>query len=95
MIFDSNSLVLHFWAEWNGYDAEQKKIIDSVKIKYPTIEFYCMNVDREENFDIARNHKIRELPTTVFYSKGFMIMRLDGFVDEHKLNKDIQFYFKS
>ena len=54
-----------------------------------------MNVDREENFDIARNHKIRELPTTVFYSKGFMIMRLDGFVDEHKLNKDIQFYFKS
>ncbi len=95
LIFERNSFVLHFWADWNGYDVEQKKIIDSVKIKYPTIKFLDMNVDREENFDICKNHKIRELPTIVFYSQGFMIMRLDGFVDEKKLNTDIQFYFNS
>jgi len=85
-----NSFVLHFWADWNGYDLEQKDIIHAVCDKYPDIQFYEMNVDVEDNHEVCLNHHVAGPPTVVFYSKGKLINHNIGVMNEKCLNYEIQ-----
>jgi len=90
LLSEGKTFILHFWAEWNGYDIEQKNTISKFRDKYPNIGFFEMDVDVKENHDICQEHEVFGPPTIVFYKNGKLINRIVGLLKESQLESELQ-----
>jgi thioredoxin-like negative regulator of GroEL len=73
--------VIHFWAVWNGYDAQMTEFLQRV---IPTetrgaIAVGTLDTDRPEHWPICRELKVLNLPALAFYRDGSLIQTLVGF----------------
>lgn len=82
--------VLHFWAQWNGYDVMQKRICKEVNAQFDTINFYEMDVDIKENWDICSRHQVFGPPTIVFYKAGRLMGRVVVVLEAPVLTQKIE-----
>ena len=82
-ILDSNEIVLlDFGAEWCGPCRSLKKRISEKETAelMPKLVFCYLDVDNEDNEDIARSFKVKGLPTQVFITNDMKELgRIEGF----------------
>jgi thioredoxin-like negative regulator of GroEL len=72
--------VVHFWAPWNGYDAEMKRFLEAeapVELR-GIVAIGTMEIDPPEHAEICRRHNIRNIPFLAFYRDGSMFATLTG-----------------
>lgn len=89
LITEGKTFVLHFWAEWNNYDFEQKQTIEMLRYSYPYIDFYEMNIDAESNYEICKKHKVAGPPTVVFYKNGKLQNRVVGVLSGRQIEEEL------
>jgi thiol:disulfide interchange protein len=80
-----DSLVLLFWAEWNGHDVKQKKYFEAIENETTNISFYQMNVDIKNNLEVCKEHRVMGSPTISFYKKGEMQESVVGVMKQQQL----------
>jgi thioredoxin-like negative regulator of GroEL len=72
--------VVHFWAPWNGYDVEMKKLL-ATQIPQdlsPNFVIGTLNIDSVEHNHLSRFHEIKNLPFLAFYRDGLLVDALTG-----------------
>ena len=85
LINAKSTFVLHFWADWNGYDIEQKEYFEALDNGVISIPFYQMNIDAKENIELCKAHNVMGPPTIAFYQNGKLQERVVGIMKEQHL----------
>jgi Thioredoxin len=79
--------VVHFRAEWNGYDAKMKNLLES---RVPgdiskKIAFGSFDTGPAEHWAICREHRVLGVPFLAFYRDGKLVKTLSGLREEDVL----------
>lgn len=90
-IESGNVVVIDFWATWCGPCIKLGPVVEELAEKYPDVTIGKLNID--ENDEIAGEHRVRNIPTVLFFKDGELKERSVGLVKysdlEDKLNKVI------
>lgn len=76
IISANRAVIIDFWAEWCGPCRMIKPRYEALAAQYPQIK--CLSVDVEEVRDVAREERVRAMPTFVVYSDGKKVGELVG-----------------
>ena len=64
-------VLVHFWAKWNGYDAQIKNTLKGIESSYlGKACFGTVDVDIEEMVSICQELKLGNVPTLAYYKGG-------------------------
>jgi thiol-disulfide isomerase/thioredoxin len=64
-------VVIHCWAEWNGYDMWLDATIDSIRGQYEDrVAFYALDVDLVDNHAFCAQHGVLNVPALVCFING-------------------------
>jgi hypothetical protein len=79
--------VIHFWADWNGYDAKMQNLLET---RIPgdiskKIAFGRFDTGPAEHWGICREHRVVSLPFLEFYRDGKLLKTLSGLRPEDVL----------
>ncbi len=78
-------VVVHFWARWNGYDAEMTRLLEE---EAPAqIQFGAVDTDQRENWELCTRLDIRNLPFLAFYREGALVATLTGVQKDKTLDQ--------
>jgi hypothetical protein len=86
-VLDENALVVvHFWAEWNGYDPVLDRAIQSLPQQAIQGIYFCSsNVDVPENADLCRACNVLNIPALGCFIYGEFHRCAIGCHDSDKL----------
>jgi thioredoxin-like negative regulator of GroEL len=88
-------VVVHFWAPWNGYDAEMKRFLETEALEeLRVIAVGTMEIDAPENAEICIRHNIRNIPFLAFYRDGSVFASVTG-LDKDKVTYHLRQMVKS
>jgi thioredoxin-like negative regulator of GroEL len=81
--------VVHFWAVWNGYDAEMKTFLET---EIPAawrdiVAIGVLDTDRPEHQGLCRQLPIRNLPFLAFYRDGVLMATITGLRQQEVLER--------
>lgn len=73
-------VVVHFWAEWNGYDAEMKRFLET---GLPdelgrSAAIAKVDMDASGNAELCVRHRIIQLPFVAFYRDAVLFESVTG-----------------
>ena len=72
-------VVVHFWAPWNERDRLMERLLASLASdKASQISFASLNIDLPEHIELARQHKVFDVPLLAFYRNGLLIRTTTG-----------------
>lgn len=74
---------LKFYADWCSPCKFYERTINTVKDKYPEVEFLEYNIDFD--FDICQKYEITSLPTTVTLNGDTVIDKVQGALPQVQL----------
>lgn len=84
VVLESNKTVLlDFWASWCGPCRMLSPIIDEFAEENPDIKVGKVNVDEES--DLAREYRIRTIPTLVVIKDGKEDARISGVISKEEI----------
>ena len=80
-------VLIHFWAAWNRYDDQQRRIIES---DIPAdvadrIKFGSLEVDPPEHHAICMELKILSVPFFALYRQGVLVGTRTGALDRENM----------
>lgn len=80
-------VLIHFWAAWNRYDDEQKRVIESEipEDLAARLAFGSFEVDPPEHHQICMELKIRNLPFVALYREGVLLRTSTGVLNQRKM----------
>lgn len=80
-------VVIHFWAAWNRYDDEQKRLIESniPEDLVARIAFGSFEVDPPEHHAICMGLNIRNLPFFALYRQGVLFNTRTGALNQENI----------
>lgn len=79
-----NKEVLVFSASWCVNCVSWKKLLEEVGVEYKEVD-----VDSEEGMELAKEHQVRGLPSTVIIRDGFVSRKIVG-TQNRKVAEDIK-----
>ena len=72
-------VVVHFWAPWNERDRLMERLLASLASdKASQVAFASLNIDMPEHIELARQHKVFDVPLLAFYRDGLLIRTTTG-----------------
>lgn len=71
-------VVIDFWATWCGPCIKLGPVVEELAEKYPDVKIGKLNID--DNNDIASAHRVRNIPTVLFFKDGELKDRSVGLV---------------
>ena len=87
LLLTGNKFVVDFWAVWCGPCKMIAPKFQALSEKNTEITFVKVNV--EDVPEIAQKLSITSVPTIVFYSNGSEVSRVQGIVNENKIQEEI------
>lgn len=84
-VTESEFVVVHCWAEWNGYDHTMRSVIDSLKPSFAEIEFAELDVDPPEHRSICRSLEVQGPPFLALYQRGELFSTRVGLMERDEL----------
>lgn len=94
LVISKNGIVLvDFYATWCGPCQMLSPIIDNIKQKnIKNLEI--IEIDVDENPEIARKYRIMSIPALLFFYNGALARQTTGFVSEEKICSIIDEIFR-
>ena len=83
LIYQSDDVVVDFYADWCGPCKMMKPVIEKVSKNLPDITFAMVDVD--QLFEITQAYNIRSVPTIIRFKHGVVYTRESGYIPESKL----------
>jgi hypothetical protein len=84
-------VVIHCWAEWNGYDKRLDATIASIRGRYEdSIAFYAMDIDLSENYAFCAQHGVLNVPALVCFINETWLETSIGNPDRPQLEVKLQ-----
>ena len=80
-------VILYFSAEWCGPCKAVANTIQSCSENYPEVDI--LKIDAEDGALIAKEHRVKSLPTLIFIREGECISRTNGSLSENELSQMI------
>ena len=63
--------VVHFWAKWNNYDREMRRLLDDLPTAIKAaIALGSLDIDPSEHHALCRAHDVLNVPALAFYRNG-------------------------
>ena len=82
-------VLVDFWAQWCGPCLMLGPVLEKVAVKYSNrLKVRKLNVD--ENRQLAADYQIMSIPCLIIFRRRMEIGRIIGFMDENKLNAEIE-----
>ncbi len=65
-------LVIHCWAEWNGYDLQMHRQLVSIREKLDSmgVQLRSLDIQNEIFWPFLREHRVLSIPTLMLFSSG-------------------------
>lgn len=76
---------MKFYADWCGPCQVLKPIVEELKQEHPNVEF--VEVDIDNNRDLATLHGVMSIPTTIIFRDDAEIMRFTGMRSKEEYSK--------
>ena len=72
--------VIHFWASWNAYDIQMRRLIESqIPDEFrECVAFAMFDIDPAEHHEICRQHRVLNVPFLAFYRAGSLVRTETG-----------------
>jgi len=84
-------VVVHFWAPWNERDRLMERMLASLaSVKASQVAFASLNIDLPEHIELARQHKVFDVPLLAFYRDGLLIRTTTGMYSRGVLAKHLR-----
>ena len=84
-------VVVHFWAPWNERDRLMERMLASLASdKASQVAFASLNIDLPEHIELARQHKVFDVPLLAFYRDGLLIRTTTGMYSSGVLAKHLR-----
>ena len=84
-------VVVHFWAPWNERDRLMERMLASLASdKASQVAFASLNIDLPEHIELARQHKVFDVPLLAFYRDGLLIRTTTGMYSRGVLAKHLR-----
>lgn len=84
-------VVVHFWAPWNERDRLMERMLASLAAdKASQVAFASLNIDLPEHIELARQHKVFDVPLLAFYRDGLLIRTTTGMHTRGVLTKHLR-----
>ena len=82
--------LIHFWATWNGYDAQMRKLLDEQvpNDPEPRVAVGTLDTGPQEHWEICRQHKVH-VPFLALYRDGSLIRTSTGLAAGEPLIQDL------
>lgn len=81
--------LLNFHAEWCGPCNQQEPILDTIDERDDvTVERY--DIDTDEGQELANEHTVRSVPTTVVLDDGVVVEQFTGLTDERTIIESLE-----
>lgn len=78
-------ILVDFWAVWCGPCKMQLPVIEELAKEVNDIDVGKLDIDDQENQEIAAQYNITSIPTIGIFRDGEMIKRMVGFQSKDKL----------
>lgn len=78
-------ILVDFWAVWCGPCKMQLPVIEELAKEVNDIDVGKLDIDDQENQEIAAQYNITSIPTIGIFKDGEMIKRMVGFQSKDKL----------
>jgi thiol-disulfide isomerase/thioredoxin len=84
-------VVIHFWAPWNERDRLMERLLASLALdKASQVAFASLNIDLPEHIELARQHKVFDVPLLAFYRDGLLVRTTTGMHTRGALTKHLR-----
>lgn len=77
--------VIHFWAEWNGYDHTMRTRLEEIKSEFPSITFAEFDIDPAQHHAICLELGVQGPPFLAIYSGGSLVETRIGMLEREDL----------
>lgn len=81
-------IVVDFFADWCMPCLMMAPVIEELAEDMKDIKFVKIDVD--DNSELSEKYEIRSIPTLIFFSKGKMVDKVIGGMDEDSLREKIE-----
>ena len=73
-------IVVHFWAIWNGYDVQMRKMIESEISDefHEKIHFATLEIDPPEHHAICQEHQVLNVPALAYFRDSKLVETIIG-----------------
>jgi thioredoxin 1 len=90
VVLKSNKLVMvDFWAEWCGPCRMVGPVVEQLGDEYPSV-LTVTKLDVDNNPLTAREYKVMNIPTILFFKGGKQVDKIVGAVPKSKLEQLVQ-----
>ncbi len=86
-------VVIHFWAEWNGYDKLLKEILNGLAVEFEEkVKFCSLDVDQQQFIGFLRSLPLPNIPALAYYKDGNKIALEIGLRKKKYIQNKIENY---
>lgn len=78
-------VLVDFWAVWCGPCKMQLPVVEELAKEVSDIKIAKLDIDDQDNQEIAANYNITSIPTIAIFKNGEMIKKMVGFQEKAKL----------
>jgi hypothetical protein len=85
------AVVVHFWAEWNGYDPVVDRNLQALQPAFEGRAYFCScNMDPRENWELCRSCDVLNIPTLACFVEGERRRNLVGCLEPDRLEAALE-----
>jgi len=94
MVRGSGPAIIDFWAGWCAPCRAMKPVYESVAEAFADSEVGFYSLDTEAHKDLARNFRVRSLPTLLFIDDGEVVDSVLGRIDGKRLTRKVEWLIR-